>query len=588
MKQGLGKVLNRNIIILAILIAVGGRLAYSYQLNENLLGGSDFTGHITLINYMANYLDLGWYEFWHGGYPLIKYVSPLAYLMAGFASLFVGDIIAYKLIMDLFFVLAPVAFLLLIKDFNLADWQKAAAVLFFSFFPSGAHYFFENSFTSTINLVFALLFWRSIINYSGKKTFKNLGFAGLFFSFMILVHQLTAIFAAMVVLAWAAVRYRKIILRPFLLGMLISGFWLFPFLLEYRGDSLLESSFSLRIAGSIINDIGAVQLSAFLLFFAAVIALSLKFREDRDFMSMVAVIILILLIVAFSSYFRIISFVSIPAAVLFAKIFSARKRFAPIMVVALLMLAFSFYTLRGGINAAGYEAWEVPAAQDRMIFYPQGFDYCDNANCPKSTYSSYLAPKAGRQIIDGMRFQYLIVGGMREKRFLFFQKISNPLNITQEELSELFREGFVNSIVVNRNFQDYVNYFEDSEFFAKSNGTEHFIVFEPAEKSTFAELDSKPVESKVQRFRNGMNISFNCSPGKLLVKESYDNYWTATIAGESLNIATNKYGFMEMNISRTGECILEMKYNPTGGYGIFYVISIISVLALGAIVARKE
>ncbi len=575
------------IILIAVIIAVAGRLAYSYQINGNLLGGSDFTGHITLVNYIANYLDLGWHEFWHGGYPLIKYVSPDAYLMASFLALFAGDIIAYKMIIDFFFLLAPAAFLLLIKDFRLSGWQKAAAVLFFSFFPAGAHYFFENSFTTTVNIVFALLFWKSIINYSEKKTLKNLGFSALFFSFMILVHQLTAVFAAMIVLVWAAAKYRKIVWKPFLIGALISAFWLFPFLLEYRGDSLIESSFSFSVVGSIINDIGPLQLAGFAFFFAALVLLSVKFRKDRDFISFAAAIVLTLLIVAFSSYFRIVAFVSIPAAFLFAKIFPERKWAFAIVIAALLLIAFSFYSLRGGISTEGYEAWEVPASPDRMIFYPQGYDFCERAGCPKSTYSSYLAPAAGRQIIDGMRFQYLVVGDMREKRFAFFQKISNPLNITPAKLSELLRAGFVNSVVVNKNFPDYVEYFDGNEFFVKANETEHFLVFSLAQKPAFIELGSKPVESAVKRGRNALNISFDCSPGKLLVKESYDSYWTASISGEPLKIMPDKYGFMEMKINKTGACVLEMKYNPIGGYGVFYIISFAALLAFGAAVLLR-
>lgn len=587
MKRALGSV-GSKIILAALIIALGGRLAYSYQLNENLLGGSDFTGHITLVDYIANYLDLGWFEFWHGGYPLIKYVSPDAYLMASFLALFAGDIIAYKIIIDFFFLLAPVAFLLLIKDFRLAGWQKAAAVLFFSFFPAGAHYFFENSFTTTVNIVFALLFWKSVINYCEKKTRKNLLFSGLFFSFMMLVHQLTALFAGAVVLVWAVAKYRKIVWKPFLLGLAFSGFWLFPFLLEYRGDSLIESSFSLGVVSSIIKDIGAPQLAGFAFFFAALLAFSIKFRKDRDFFSFTAAVVLTLLIVAFSSYFRIVAFVSIPAAFLFAKIFPEGKWAFFILIAALAMVAFSFYALRGGVNTAGYDAWEVPAAQDRMIFYPNGYDFCESAGCPKSTYSSYLAPKYWHEIIDGMRFQYLIVGGMRDKRFAFFQKITSPLNSTPAEMSVLFRAGFVNSIVVNKNFQEYVKYFSDTKYFVKVNETEHFLVFGLAQKPSFIELDSKPVESSVERWRNALNVSFDCSPGNLLVKESYDNFWSASISGEQLNIEPDKYGFMEMKINKTGTCILEMKYNPIGGYGIFYIISFVSLLTFGALAVRRK
>ncbi len=363
---------------------------------------------------------------------------------------------------------------------------------------------------------------------------------------------------------------------------MISAFWLFPFLLEYRGDSLIESSFNLSVVGSIINDIGALQLAGFAFFFAALLIFSIKFRKDKDFFSFAAAIVLILLIVAFSSYFRIVAFVSIPAAFLFAKIFPERKWAFVIVIVALAMLAFSFYSLRGGVNTAGYETWEVPASQDRMIFYPNGYDFCEKAGCPKSTYSSYLAPKYGREIIDGMRFQYLIVDGMREKRFAFFQKITSPLNSTPAELSDIFRAGFVNSIVVNRNFPEYAKYFEGSSFFIKTNETEHFIIFELAQKSSFIEFDSKPAESAVKRARNTLNVSFDCSPGTLLVKESYDDYWTASISGEPLKIVPDKYGFMEMEINRTGACVLEMKYNPIGGYAIFYIISFAALLAFFA------
>jgi len=94
----------KNILLLTLILVISGRLFVSYPLNENLLEGTDFTAHVPKILYLEKYYNSYgmWDPYWYGGYPIFKYYSPLSYYTAAFFTLFVDELISYKIIMDVF------------------------------------------------------------------------------------------------------------------------------------------------------------------------------------------------------------------------------------------------------------------------------------------------------------------------------------------------------------------------------------------------------------------------------------------------------------------------------------------------------
>ena len=362
--------------------------------------------------------------------------------MGGFFALFTSPVIAYKIIIDFFFLLTPIAFYIFIKNFKLSEFQKAAGILIFSFFPANIHYFYENSFPTLINILFSLLVWKSVINYSKNRNMKNVYFAGIFFCLSLLIHQLTAFFNIILVFIFCLVRYKKFLLLPVLLGSLIAGFWFFPFLLEYNSSSsLLKENIGFdNIYNAVVFDIGIVNLIVFILLISAIFLFLIIKSRDIDTISFVFVIIAIIIILAFASYMRIIALISIPIAFLAAKI-SNKKYTFPIIFILLLVLMISFYGLRGAAFMNEYERWEVPDAEDRVIYYPQSYGFCESYNCDKSTYSAYMPLTKKQSTISGVRIQYLTFGNMEQYRLPYFNIISNPLNYSDKEIYNKLNNG---------------------------------------------------------------------------------------------------------------------------------------------------
>lgn len=550
------KTLSKNIVFVALALAVIGRLVVSYPLNTNLLEGTDFTAHIPKIWYLANeYEKYGeWNPYWYGGYPIFKYYSPLSYYMAGFLAFFMNDIIAYKIVINVFFLLAPIVFYLFIRDFKLSNAQKAVGILVFSFFITNIYYFWNNAFPTLVNMPFLILTWLFAKKFAEGKGKKSLVFASLFVGLSILIHQLTAFFNLLLIFSWILIKYRKILILPIMLGSLISSFWLFPFLFEFE-KSVIRFP---EISGFINNIIYHIGFSGLILLSAFLFGLSIfSFREKTE-KHFLAILAIILLVVLFSQQYRIIALIPIPLAVFIAQIYN-KKIILPIFAL-IIVFAVLFYSYHA-FSFSGHEAWEVPSAESRIIYLPPSYEFClPEEKCYKFSYSSYLPLKKNQQIINGWFQESQRIGKLKNTKDPYLEKISRPLEMQGFEYYSLLKAGFVNTVVVNKFYPEYVSYFSNSTYFKKINESEHFIVFELNPIFSYVEINGLPINYSIIRGNNKISLKLDCYAGNLTIKESYDINWKLYLNNKQIDYDVNEYGFIKTKINKKGKCEVIMNY----------------------------
>lgn len=558
----LRKFLSRNIVLVALAVAVFGRLIVSYPLNENLLEGTDFTAHAPKIWYIANqYTNYGdWNPFWYGGYPFLKYYSPLSYYIAAFFAFFTSATIAYKIVINFFFILTPLGFYIFVNEFKFTKEQQAAAILIFSFFPTNIYYFWNNAFTTIVNIVFCLFTWIFFKKYLEDKGNKNLVFASLFVGLSILIHQLTAFLNIILIFVWSATQ-KKFPIKPVLLGLLISSFWLVPFLLEFQKPLLKSAP---EISTFIMNVTDHIGFSSFIilsLFLSLLILYSVR-NENKESKRFLLVLLTAFFIVFATTHNRVLALMPIPFAIILSQIVSKNKSkirnfIAVLLIIALTVSFFSFHPF----SSQGHEPWETPEAKNRVIYLPTPKDFClPNQKCDIYMYSVYLPLLKGQQVINGWFQESQSIGVLKGRKDVYMKNINEPLKFSDKEYYDLLNQGFVNSVVVNKFYTDYIKYFSESNYFLAVKESENFIVYDLQPQSTYIEINSVPAEATVKGGFNKIESVFECSPGVITIKETFDPWWNGYLNSEKINLEVNDYGFMQTKTNYNGLCRLELKY----------------------------
>lgn len=579
------KFVMKNIILIVLLISIFGRLAVSYPLNTNLLEGTDFTAHVPKIWYIADVYDKygDWNPFWYAGYPFLKYYSPLSYYIAGFFAFFLDPVIAYKVIINIFFLLTPIVFYLFIKDFRLNDVQKAVGILIFSFFITNIYYFWNNAFPTVVNMVFIIFTWIFFKRYVENKNNKYLVFASLFFGLSILVHQLTAFMNIVLILLWIFIRYRKIQFLPIIIGILISSFWFVPFFLDFE-KPLFKSFLDFSFFSNIYYHLGMLGVISFLLFSIIFIIISLKEKVDKSFL---IILFFILFIIVFSTHNRILAILPIPLSMFIAYFFGRRKALSYFTAVIVIIFALFFYSYHP-FSFFGHEKWDIPQAESRVLYIPVSYDFCEGEKCNKFMYSAYLALINNQQIINGWFQETQKIGILNKTKNRYLENISSPLDFSDKEYYNLLQKGFVNSIIVNKHYPEYLKYFENSSYFKKSEENEHFILFKYIGNLSFIEINDIPVNYTISREKNKLVLWFKCSPGTLVIKESYDKNLRIydNFKSKYIDYDINEYGFIKLNLSESEGCMFTLKYD--NNLHLFLPLSIFSLILISFIRFKKK
>lgn len=112
------------------------RIFSVYPLNDTTIpGGTDVAFHLFQSWYITENGLTNWNKYWYGGYSFLRFYPFLFHALSGYLGKILGYLISYKLIVDLFYILTPIAFYLFLQEFNFSKEKKILVVnIFFHYY----------------------------------------------------------------------------------------------------------------------------------------------------------------------------------------------------------------------------------------------------------------------------------------------------------------------------------------------------------------------------------------------------------------------------------------------------------------------
>ena len=231
--------------------------------------------------------------------------------------------------------------------------------------------------------------------------------------------------------------------------------------------------------------------------------------------------------------------------------FNCKKKFLYFLTTPLIitnLMVFSTFALN-------FEKMpEYPETGDRTIFYDEELT-CKGC----SFYSVFLQPSKKTEAINGWLPQSQNTNELFEKRSPALQKLLNPLSINQTEFNSLAKAWMINYVAVGKN-SNITNYFRENPEFKETGEEKGFIIFEPITPFSYIEINREAIQAEIKKSANRIEVKFNCSPGTITLKETYDKDWEIKLNGENVKAIINQYGFLEIITDKSAGCKIEMEY----------------------------
>ena len=220
--------------------------------------GYDASSHVAKAAFLMYSFEhgnfLGWSQFWYSGFQMFYTYSPLTYVLAGALGwMFGGAMAGMKLLIILSFILSGLGAFGLARDFGISpNWSLVGAVLY-SLTSPHILILFDNG-SLTYSLAFALapfLFWSGRVALR-RQTLDSTLLFGALIALMVLSNATSLYVLFLPLLAYFLISFPKTkVLRSMLIlvasstvGLLLSGFWLIPYIqIELSGQlNLLTES----------------------------------------------------------------------------------------------------------------------------------------------------------------------------------------------------------------------------------------------------------------------------------------------------------------------------------------------------------
>jgi hypothetical protein len=580
------------------------RIFSVYPLNNTTIpGGTDVAFHLFQSWYITENGLTNWNKYWYGGYSFLRVYPFLFHALSGYIGKILGYLIAYKLVVNLFFILTPIAFYLFLQEFNFSTEKKYLALIFFSTIMIYHYYFSDGRHAALISVFFGILFWKFLKRTIEKKNYiKDLILSAFFIAVCSLVHQLTAFLFIIITFFWS-ISYSfklKTLIKYFKIGILfflLVCWWWVPFLIESSTSvkeqrtyvGLIEKEYSVeRIKRYIsfmkpfyVNPLAEYFIFSFIILAGLVIFLSLTKLEKIN-LSFWVVLILNFLLIIFIQYKRAFILVPITFSILLSdgltKIENKNKKYFLILILVSLSVLTYFM-----INTYSYKIPEIPKIPNdgRVVYLPYGDAFQESGEELNGYYSVLLPPIYGQETITGWYPQAIITGRAGTEKLNYDNLLSNPREVATNEYYKLLSDGWVKYIVINKNYRELIEYFNSSKNFQIYNFTKNFIIFELKPKSTYFEVNGKEMVGNITRNSDSILITFICvNDSYIIVKERYDDNWITKLNNKNALMQPTKYGFMTTKINENGLCHLDLEFKPSNYYLIFNILSLITYIFL--------
>jgi len=581
----------KNVPLLVLLICLLVRVVTTLPMDDSIPNGADHTSHLFKVWYISEHGWTKWNPYWYAGYQFLKFYPPLSYMLAGYMGAVLGYLLSYKLVISLFYVLTPIAFYLLLKEFDFPNQQKVVALLVFSLMPVYHYYFADGRTPALVAVFFSLLFWKFLKRYIESRNQNDLlVFASVLLSLSMLSHHLIGAFTSVVTFVWAMVHLLKYetfvkLLKIGLLTLMISLWWVGPFVLESMSSvskgvgelQMIEPDISIeRFSGYpfgmslFYSHQWSEQLILLALGFIGVISLVSFIKPSKPAVSFIVVLMVIAALVIFVRYKRAFFLLPIPISILASygiKKFSKGMHDIALLLLVVLLIV-SYFSIE--VKVVGLEThFDLP--KDGRVVVFGDIDSLNRA-------AGLVIPLSESENILGEYPHGATAGKYGDKRAEYITKIENPLQMESDEYFSLLKNGWVNYVVVNKNKEKFVDFFESDDNFKVHETNEQFVIFETVPKSGYVKINGHPVESEVERSSDTINIKTDCDLGYVLVKESYSDKWVVSVDGNVVDTVADEYGFTLLASDKIGECKINMKFVEPHFYSLFNIVSLLALV----------
>ena len=604
----------KKIIILVIVACVLGRLLIvPYPFDEKIMGGGDAPAHIHLIDMFKTYGLAGWDPFWFGGEPLMKFYPPMAYAIS---SIFPLDaVMAFKLTFLLFFLLAPIAFYLFVKELKLSTKEILASTLIFSFTMNFNYLFDMGTFPSMVALPIGLLFLKYFVKTMKTDDYRYITPAAVFLGITVITHSIIgAMFALFAIVYFAAYHcnlHSRKKLRNFLavmlLGGLISSFWVLSFITENRYSSFgweqegwvaaLPLTAVYRLFGFYINGLSTVLGAlATILALTGFIAFARKKDVDSRFIvwSAIAVTVLYVILGLSNSVMpldRVVIFLSLPFSILVAKNISLSKLKYAVIVFMIIQAAYFVLTpIHTSQDYLKYDkAFEFMDQSGRISFQPEvnspmlfmaaqnGFendageyDFSLTQNRFDFTRNKTLFNCIEKQPITE---RLLSFDGLFSRKSLVFEK---PCELVNQNYEDYFRLQDVRYVIADKK-PGVLEVFDSDPSLDGVRDFGDFVLYRVKDVMYFKAPTLSSVERLDARTIKIGLTDYSAATIPIRISETWYPFWTAN--DSTIQLKPDENGFISFDlhgINGTKSVLLE--YKDPGYYDWFWLLSLAGLI----------
>lgn len=601
-------------IMLVIFVCVLGRLLISpYPFDEKIMAGGDAPAHIHLIDMFKTYGLAGWDPFWFGGEPLMKFYPPMAYAISSIFPL--DDVMAFKFTFLLFFLVAPIAFYLFVKELKLSTKEVLASTLIFSFTMNFNYLFDMGTFPSMVALPIGLLFLKYFVKTLKTDDYKYITPVAILLGATVLAHSIIGAMFILFAIIYFAVSYRhansKKKLRNFLgimlFGGLISSFWVLPFITENSNSSfgweqegwlaMVPITAVYRLFGFYINGLSTVLGGlATILALIGFIAVARKKDVDSRFIVWSAIVVTVVYVILGLSNSvmpldRVVIFFSLPFSILVAKNISLRK--LKYLVTFFMVVQVVYFVLTPVYASQDYlkydNAFELMDQNGRVSFQPEvnspllfmaaqrGFENdageYDFSLPPKRfdfTRNKTLFNCIGRQPISERLFSF---DRVFSRKSLVFEK---PCELVNQNYEDYFRLQDVRYVIADKK-AGVLEVFDNDPSLKKVMDFGDFVLYQVKDIMYFKAPTLSSVERLDLRTMRVTLMDHSTATIPIRISETWYPFWKTN--DSTIELKSDENGFISFDLHGiNGTKSLLLEYREPSYYEWFWLLSLVGFI----------
>jgi len=616
-------------------------------LNPNMPGGVDAANHLFQTWFIKEYGLASWNPYWYAGSPLLDQYPPLTHIFSAFLASVLGVVNGYKVAYAIGFIMLPVSFYLLLKEFPLNDKEKGFALLMFSFSVIYVHYFQEGVYSSLLSFNLVMLYFKYLKKTIDAGGYKNTLTAALFLGLSALSHALNPVYAVVfsipLVLVYSYKKIKELVIILCLTAFLTAWFWI-PYFVNYNSPKSTPQGLDLL---TLPTEFGrAFVVSANYLGIAATILLAtaiayttyknIRHGKDRKYTIYMALIFLTMILLRFIPILglqetkRALFFAPMFLSIYVAKAVSDMRygKIASLFMIAPLVLLFFAYppvTVDVNQDVTGVISIIKESPGERVLFLPERFDIMtvNKSDFPvaEDTYASFLVPyMTGKQVVNGLwsvgaisvnkpqeygrmtnmkcqdtkTYQELLSdASWINKNTLGERKICEP-KLDASTYCDTAAKASLDLIVVNTFFPEVVSYVGGLSCVEKTWENANFIVYRLKEKKPYIYFDDEGIGQNHSRDLGTIKIDLTANEAKTTrvhVAESYVNHWKAYLDEKEMKVERDSDGYITLGIGiAPGKHVLLLEYLPQRFGNVFSYVSVASwiILFAGLILIKEK